>query len=171
MRSPGMATRLIAVLSLLLAALPATAQPRGEPESRAMAGMLAAHNAARHDAGVPPLGWSGALAASAQRWADTLRGRGCSLRHSGAAGVGENLAWASGQSLSPAQVVAMWVGERRAFNAARNTCAPGAVCGHYTQVVWRDTKQVGCGLASCGSSEIWVCQYAPPGNVVGQRPF
>lgn len=136
-----------------------------------MAGMLAAHNTARREAGVPALQWAASLAASAQRWADTLRAGGCNMRHSGARGVGENLVWAGGQSLSPAQVVGMWVGEKRTFDAARNSCAPGAVCGHYTQVVWRATTQVGCAKAMCGKSEVWVCQYTPPGNYAGQRPF
>ena len=136
-----------------------------------MAGMLATHNAARRDAGVPALQWSDALTTSAQRWADTLRANGCNMRHSGARSLGENLAWAGGQMLSPSQVVGMWVGERRTYDAARNTCAPGAVCGHYTQVVWRSTTQLGCAKAQCGRSEVWVCQYTPPGNYVGQRPF
>ena len=65
----------------------------------------------------------------------------------------------------------MWVDERRAFNAGYNACASGAVCGHYTQVVWKNTKLVGCGIASCGNSEIWVCNYSPPGNYVGERPY
>jgi len=136
-----------------------------------MAGMLAVHNEARRAAGVAPLQWSGELAASAGRWAETLRSQACAMRHSGVAGIGENLAWAGGQRLTPGQVVGMWVGERRDYNAARNTCATGAVCGHYTQVVWRQTRFVGCARASCGGSEVWVCQYSPPGNVVGQRPY
>ncbi len=162
-----MAPRLV-VLIALLAAAPAAAQPAEPPR---FAGMLAAHNQARQSVGVPPLRWSAELAATAQRWADRLRESRCAMRHSGAAGLGENLAWASGQSLTPAQVVAMWVGERRHSDAARNTCAPGQVCGHYTQVVWRGTTHVGCGMASCGNSEVWVCNYTPPGNVMGQRPY
>jgi len=45
------------------------------------------------------------------------------------------------------------------------------VCGHYTQIVWRDTKQVGCGVARDNRREIWVCNYDPPGNWVGHRPY
>lgn len=164
-----MAPRFAVLLALLFAA-PAAAQPRPAEEPARFAGMLAAHNQARQTVGVPPLQWSAELAATAQRWADTLRGSRCTMRHSRGTGLGENLAWASGQSLTPAQVAAMWVGERRHYDAARNTCAPGQVCGHYTQVVWRGTTHVGCGMASCGTSEVWVCNYAPPGNVVGQRP-
>jgi hypothetical protein len=48
-------------------------------------------------------------------------------------------------------------------------------CGHYTQVVWEETEQVGCGYASCenGNSifEVIVCNYDPPGNYIGQTPY
>jgi len=158
------------IITLLAAAL-AAAGPAMAQEPAAMAGMLAAHNEARRAVGVAPLQWSAELANSAASWAETLRGRGCAMRHSGRAGVGENLAWASGQRLTPGQVAGMWVDERRDYDAPRNACAPGAVCGHYTQVVWRQTSLVGCAQARCGGSEVWVCQYSPPGNVVGQRPF
>lgn len=159
------------LLLTLLTAGPVAAQPREAAEPPRFAGMLAAHNQARRSVGVAPLRWSADLATTAQRWADRLRDSRCAMRHSGAAGLGENLAWASGQSLSPAQVAAMWVGERRHYDAARNSCAPGQVCGHYTQVVWRSTTHVGCGMATCGTAEVWVCNYTPPGNVVSQRPF
>jgi pathogenesis-related protein 1 len=45
------------------------------------------------------------------------------------------------------------------------------VCGHYTQIVWRDTTSVGCAAQSCPQGEIWVCDYSPPGNYVGQHPY
>ncbi len=161
----------IQLFALLALAFPAAAQPRADVEPQRFAGTVAAHNQARQAVGVAPLQWSAELAVTAQRWADKLRESRCAMRHSGAAGLGENLAWASGQALSPAQVVGMWVGERRDYDAARNSCAPGKVCGHYTQVVWRGTTHVGCGMASCGNSEVWVCNYTPPGNYVGQRPY
>ncbi len=142
---------------------------QGEPVS--MVGMVAAHNRAREAVGVPDLQWSAPLAQTAQGWADHLRGEHCAMRHSGTQGIGENLAWAGGQHLSASQVVGMWVDERHAFNLASNECASGAVCGHYTQVVWKNTKLVGCGIASCGNSEIWVCNYSPPGNYIGERPY
>jgi pathogenesis-related protein 1 len=73
--------------------------------------------------------------------------------------------------MSAAEVVNLWVGEGRSYNRAANRCAPGAVCGHYTQVVWRSTRRLGCAVAHCADSEIWVCNYDPPGNYVGHRPY
>ena len=146
--------------------MPATAS-----EPPAMAGLLAAHNRARRARGLPDLQWSAELATTAQNWARHLQAENCAMRHSGAHGFGENLAWASGQHLTPSAVAAMWINESRAYNAAANTCAPGAICGHYTQIVWRNTKTVGCAMSSCGNAEIWVCNYAPPGNYVGERPY
>ncbi len=107
----------------------------------------------------------------ARRYAATLRGQGCAMRRGGTSGVGENLAWAGGQHLSPGEVVRMWVEEKRHYDAHADRCAPGKQCGHYTQVVWANAGRVGCGMARCDNSEIWVCNYAPPGNVVGRRPI
>ena len=40
-----------------------------------------------------------------------------------------------------------WVSEAADYDYATNTCS--AVCGHYTQIVWRDTQDVGCGIKNC----------------------
>jgi uncharacterized protein YkwD len=157
-------------LPALQGAVPAQPQGAGR-EPPFFAGMLAAHNRARRAVGVPDLQWSTRLSEIAQEWAGHLGREGCRMHHSGVAGLGENLAWAAGQRLSPAQVVAMWVDEARAFDPRDNECDAGAVCGHYTQVVWRNTKFVGCGMVGCGESEVWVCNYSPPGNYVGERPY
>jgi hypothetical protein len=58
--------------------------------------MVTAHNKWRQAVGTPPLAWSAALAATAQAWADQLKAtQGCKAVHSGTAGVGENIFWAS----------------------------------------------------------------------------
>lgn len=44
--------------------------------------------------------------------------------------------------------------------------------GHYTQIIWRDTKEVGCGYADRqGTFDVLVCQYNPPGNYPGQKVY
>lgn len=132
--------------------------------------MLDTHNAWRKRTGVPPLTWSPQLANYAQEWATQLL-RENRFEHRRNNLYGENLAWAGGQQLSPERVVTMWAEEVKDYNYATNSCKPGKMCGHYTQVVWRNTKQVGCGMARGNGKEIWVCNYNPPGNFVGQRPY
>lgn len=145
--------------------------------------MLTAHNAARQAVGVPDLTWSAELAAYAQDWANQLMGAGGNLRHRSPAeqtlqNVGENLsgsqATSAGGALQHAdRVVTAWVAEQADYDYASNSCAAGQVCGHYTQVVWRDTTEVGCGVArnADATREVWVCSYAPVGNYVGERPY
>ena len=68
--------------------------------------------------------------------------------------------------MSPTQVVDEWGAESADYNARLDTCAPGRQCGHYTQLVWASTEDVGCGMAVCPSrGQVWVCNYRPRGNV------
>lgn len=132
--------------------------------------MVDAHNAWRKRYGVAPLTWSPQLATYAQEWANNLL-KTDRFEHRKNSRYGENLAAASGQQLSPERVVRMWGEEVSDYNYASNSCKPGKMCGHYTQVVWRKTTQVGCGVARSNGKEVWVCNYNPPGNYIGQKPY
>jgi pathogenesis-related protein 1 len=138
-------------------------------DSRAYAvAMLNAHNVERARVGTPSLAWSEQLADRAHGWAVTLITRGTFVpRRDGV--FGENLYEISGRSATPQDVVNAWASERAAYHYETNTCS--GRCGHFTQIVWRDTKLVGCGVARGRSREIWVCNYDPPGNIVGERPY
>jgi len=147
--------------------------------------MVAAHNQWRAKVRTPPLTYSPELAASAQRWADHLKTENqCRMQHSKPDGkYGENLYWASAirwsdgkrevQQVSPQKVVDAWGSEVKDYEYAHNTCAQGKMCGHYTQVVWKNTSRVGCAFAVCEDSkeQVWVCQYQTPGNWVGEKPY
>src|SRR5690349_8036616 len=76
--------------------------------------MLAAHNAVRARAGVPPLVWSGRLAAHAQSWAETLLAAN-KFVHNPKSPYGENLFEASGAQLPARQVVDQWDAEARDY--------------------------------------------------------
>ncbi len=146
--------------------------------------MVAAHNAARAGANPPPqpalagLTWSTEAAAVAQAYAAR-----CEFEHNKNRGpYGENLAAAAPPGTkTDAQVVEDWVSEAADYSYTKNTCASGKVCGHYTQVVWRKTTEVGCATVICTENspfgarfptwQLWVCNYAPPGNYAGQRPY
>ncbi|MBV9612877.1 MAG: hypothetical protein JO091_10400 [Acidobacteriaceae bacterium] len=130
--------------------------------------IVAAHNVVRSRVGVPPLVWSDEVARTAQEWAETLLATGV-FAHRGNSSYGENLFEASGLVLTPWQVVNAWASEAKDYEYAVNSCT--SVCGHYTQIVWRDTRAVGCGIVRDGRREIWVCNYAPNGNIIGERPY
>jgi pathogenesis-related protein 1 len=130
--------------------------------------MLVAHNAVRKRVGAPPLAWSNELASYAQQWADSLLASG-EFRHRPNPVYGENLFDVTGASASPGEVVADWAAEARNYDYQSNRCRD--VCGHYTQIVWAGTKQVGCAVARGPNRKVWVCNYNPPGNRVGRRPY
>ena len=153
---------------------PGPAETRGDPEQGRLAGITAAHNRVREPLGLPPLLWSEELAAYAQSWVDKLERKGCPLKHRPRTGPdaqrhGENIFSMTGQSASVNDVVDSWAAEVEQYDARTNRCK--GVCGHYTQIVWRASQRVGCAMAACGDTEVWLCNYDPPGNFVGQRPY
>lgn len=127
--------------------------------------MVDQHNAARAKHCVPPVTWSTKLADVAQQWANSLRDHDCAFEHSQGK-YGENLAAGTTGYMDPAAVVAMWYGEIKDYSYDR----PGfsMTTGHFTQVVWKGTAQVGCGMSQCKGMDVWVCEYDPPGNWDGQ---
>ena len=143
---------------------PSAPQPSGRVQE-----ILAAHNKYRAEVGVPPLRWSDSLAATAQQWAGHLASTGTFEHNSG----GQNLALAT-TGVSVTQLVDIWGGEKQFFmygvfpNVAN---PPGSLVGHYTQVVWRDTTEVGCGLATGSGNDTLVCNYNPPGNFLGAKVY
>jgi pathogenesis-related protein 1 len=168
------------LIAALLSALPVYAA-KVEPVA-----IVAAHNKLRAQVDVTKkLTYSKTLAASAQAWAEHLKqSNACKMRHSEPDNkYGENLFWGSAvswtdgrkelQKVSSKQVVEDWGSEKADYDHSSNTCADGKMCGHYTQIVWRATTKVGCGVAVCGESQeqVWVCQYQPAGNWVGKKPY
>ena len=138
---------------------------------------LRAHNVWRKRVGVMFLRWSNDLADRAARRATYLAAQGCYIAHGVLPeDVGENLymAWPLMSTsrpdaldpVTPTQVVGAWGEESAFYSAKTETCAPGKECGHYTQLVWPSTDEVGCGRAVCPSmGQVWVCNYRPRGNV------
>lgn len=158
-------------------------------EPGAVSGITAAQNTVRATASptpVPPLApfcWSSTVAATAQSWAN-----GCQFAHNpalGSLGYGENIyaAVISGSPPPgynpPIAAVTAWASEAADYHYPTNSCS--GVCGHYTQLVWRASEAVGCGIKACTTNSpfgpsfpIWtlvVCDYNPAGNFVGQRPY
>jgi uncharacterized protein YkwD len=157
--------------------------------------ILALHNRERAAVGVPPLMWSDKIAADARPWAEHVVTIGHMVHdseHLGPLGEGENIAGYSPPNgpLALGGGVNLWLDEKKDYHGG--LCCPGPgepVTGHYTQMVWRDTKEVGCataygrgipyskeGLGHVASKpndfmSILVCRYSPPGNYIGQKAY
>lgn len=139
--------------------------------------LLAAHNVERASLGVPMLGWDPSLAADARLWADELASTG-RFEHSadepGKPLQGENLWAGTPRAFSPEAMVASWKAERADYRPGifPNNSRSGDVenVGHYTQLIWRNSRRVGCASAVGRNEEFLVCRYSEAGNITGQRP-
>lgn len=155
-----------------IAAIPHNHSPASEAER-----LLGAHNDERIRLGLPPLTWNAALARDAGGHARVLAARG-RLEHAAAKerrGMGENLWIGTAGAWNAEAMVGMFLDERRHFRAAPfpdvSLTGQWKDAGHYTQIVWRDTREVGCAIDTGKGMDVLVCRYFPAGNVVGQNPY
>jgi uncharacterized protein YkwD len=173
---PGTYNTSKAALALLVASMPflisATALT-----SVFDARVLAAHNRERLSMGIAPLRWNPALAESAQVWANHLAATD-SFEHAAERSTdpqGENL-WAGTKGYYTLEArVAAWIREKRYFKQGvfpqNSTTGNIEDVGHYTQLMWRDTHEVGCAQASGAREDVLVCRYRNAGNYIGEKVF
>jgi hypothetical protein len=167
------AKRLIATLLVLLPCTVAVAA--SVPHNEFAARIVAAHNAERAAAGMPPLSWDAQLASGAAAYAQQLAASG-TFAHSDRSkrpGIGENLWMGSHGYFSYEAMVGGWTAEKRFFvpGVFPNNSRTGnwADVGHYTQMIWPTTQRVGCAVATAKSTDYLVCRYASAGNIDGRR--
>ncbi|XP_004230669.1 pathogenesis-related leaf protein 6 [Solanum lycopersicum] len=131
---------------------------------------LNTHNSARSQVGVGAITWNTTLENYAQNYANQ-RISDCNLVHSNGP-YGENIAKGSGSFMTGTAAVNLWVGEKPYYDYNSNSCTGGKECRHYTQVVWKNSIQLGCARVQCTNGWWFVtCNYNPPGNYIGQRPY
>ncbi|MBU7581154.1 MAG: SCP-like extracellular [Porphyrobacter sp.] len=164
--------------ALLMAAAPALPQERSNdqrPLFPAEQEWLGEHNAERAELGLEPLRWSHALRRDAQSWADHLAARGAfhHASHEQRQGQGENLWMGVRDTYTPWQMIDGFLAEKRIFRPGVfpevSTTGRWSDVGHYTQIIWPETREVGCATAVNRRNEVLVCRYWPAGNVMGYR--
>jgi hypothetical protein len=135
--------------------------------------LLAAHNRARKDAGSPPLRWNDALARDAQAWAQHLSANGL-FDHADQTAQGENL-WIGPPGSTADDMVGVWIAEKRYFRPRKfpaiSKTGNWADVGHYSQLIWHRSTELGCATAMGQDEKILVCRYSPAGNVAGMSPL
>ena len=125
------------------------------------------HNVYRARHGSTPVVWNDTLAAYAQNYSTF-----CSSGHSNSLYYGENLAY--GGYTNPSYYIYLWYNE--ISNYDYNNPVFGLNTGHFTQVVWDASVQIGCGwvyngcMSELGDSypNYLACEYYPYGNVDGE---
>lgn len=137
--------------------------------------LLARHNLERDRKGLERLRWSGRLAREAQTWADRLAIENA-MRHADHAvrgGAGENLWMGSAGYFSAEQMVDAFLAERQHYRAGAfpevSRTGQWQDVGHYTQIVWPSTEEVGCAVSRGRDHDFLVCRYWPAGNTFGVR--
>ncbi|KAL3309033.1 Mitochondrial Translation Optimization [Cichlidogyrus casuarinus] len=133
--------------------------------------------------------WDEGLAATAQKKADT-----CDFAHDnsadripvGGAGkpiyewIGQNLELlgSSDSNFNISKAMDDWWAENLDYNFQTSSCTNGKMCGHYTQMAWASTTNLGCAHKICPETSdmpmpwaLVVCNYAPGGNIVGVKPY
>lgn len=112
-----------------------------------------------------PLEWNDDIQKIAQSYADDFV-CGSDLVHSSNSydghSLGENLA--IGYDFFAAGGVTAWFNENTLYDW--NNPGFSEATGHFTQLVWAATTQLGCGFKDCGNGYYLVCNYYPTGNVI-----
>ena len=151
---------------------------------------VAAHNQARGgplnptpSPPLPPVSWDAILGDSVYNYAVRCQGSGDLLSHNanrstdyqtlgGSGYVGENIYGSSGRGVATRDAaMALWMSEASSYDYASGNIGSA---GHYTQVVWRDSVRIGCAIVDCPAltyHNTVICDYAPGGNITGQKPY
>jgi len=138
--------------------------------------LLREHNRVRADVGVGKLTWSKKLGRYAQAWTDHLAATSCEMQHRPREGKwkqhhGENLFIGTAGFYSVREAVLAWESEKSDYRYGVFNGSSRKPIGHYTQVIWKNTTRVGCGQTLCNGNLIVACNYDPPGNWIGQKPY
>lgn len=139
--------------------------------------LLQYHNQARREVRVPDVTWSPEIAAFAQQWADEMARTGrFAHRPNDQQRYGENLATGTTGAFTVVQLAKQWYDEKPLYRPGTAFTMATMPAGHYTQMVWNKTTMIGAGIAVCQTGQlrgmaILVCNYAPRGNMIGQRPY
>lgn len=116
--------------------------------------------------------WSEVLALSAQDYANYLASTG-KFEHQLNNNYGENL-YLSPFDASYINAIDCWYKEKLDYHYYSNSCDD--ICGHYTQLIWKDTTEIGCAKARYTTgvykdNTVVVCRYNPSGNYSEEQPY
>ncbi|KAG3289604.1 serotriflin-like [Ictidomys tridecemlineatus] len=117
--------------------------------------------------------WNAEVAKNAEKWANR-----CTLSHSSRrqrkvsfANCGENL-FMSSAPLPWSHIIQVFYDEVKNFKYGVGDIRANSKTGHYTQLVWATSHEIGCALAHCPHKRLsyfYVCHYCPEGNNINTK--
>ena len=132
--------------------------------------LLSTHNYYRSRHQVGDLKWNNEIQEIAQAYSEKIA-PGHSLIHSTSTykgeSLGENLYMSYG-GINGEQASNSWYNEVNNYDFSSHSSAEGKVTGHFTQLVWKGSKEIGCGSACDGTYCVCCCNYYPAGNFIGR---
>ncbi|MBS1627671.1 MAG: hypothetical protein JSR09_09480 [Bacteroidetes bacterium] len=144
-----------------------------QSDSNFIKAILTEHNFYRKQIQVASLQWSDILSKEAEQYALQLAKTNTFKHSTNRNNEGENLWMGTANAYTIKDMLGSWTEEAKDFvyNIFPNCSKNGNVVGHFTQIVWRTTTQVGCAIATNGNNDYLVCRYFPAGNWIGEKPY
>jgi pathogenesis-related protein 1 len=155
--------------------------PGGVGEPANLAGITQFHNEVRAATGaspaLPPMQWDPDLAAYAEAWVKQCKDGGDPITGlvdhnpaltnvAGYAVIGENI-FGSGMTATARIAVDTWAAEKENYRYPQGC---DSFCGHYLQIVWRTSVNLGCAANVCKNltyGNTIVCNYGPGASGTG----
>jgi len=126
--------------------------------------MIKKHNEIRKKYGVCPIVYDPQLSLYSQTRADQIS-NSKELKHDLNCPYGENLYWSSSQKTDIVNAAISWINEESNWKENKKPS------GHFTQCIWNNSVKIGIGKSVSDFGTVVVCNYNPPGNIIGQNPF
>ena len=132
--------------------------------------ILSSHNYYRSRHQVDDLKWNKEIQIIAQAHSEKIA-PGHSLVHSSnkykGQSLGENL-FMSYYGISGEEASKTWYNEIENYDFSTQSSKNSLAVGHFTQLVWKESKEIGCGAACDSTFCICCCNYYPAGNFLGK---
>ena len=142
------------------------------------------HNVLRAEAGAADmelLTWNDSLAKTAKVFVESCKWGFHSrppVPDTNFTAYGQNIATVEGPQINVVDTIKAWHDGKQYYDYLTLGCTINAQCGHYTQLVWSSTKQLGCHYHYCNKKQpllsntmYFSCVYTPWGNWEKQKPY
>ncbi|XP_025670691.2 pathogenesis-related leaf protein 6-like [Arachis hypogaea] len=131
------------------------------------------HNAIREHVGSPALKWDREIEKHARNFVNAHSVDCLAKKPSISSGIGWNIARSWGNyTFVGGEALVQWALQHENYDHVTNSCV-GGECHAFTQLVWKQSTRLGCARVTCHnhSGTLVRCNYEPPGNIPGQRPY